>query len=281
MQKFSVLLYRLKKSPLTMVGIAIILMLIVTAIFAPYIAPYNPLDINPPQRLKAPSSAHLCGTDTAGRDIFSRIIYGSRISIQIGVTVVLMAAIFGSFIGLISGYFGGKIDNFIMRVTDVFFSIPYLVLAMAIAAALGPSLLNTMISLSIVWWPIYTRITRAQALQIRELTFVEVSKGLGAKPYWIIWKHVLPNSLSPVIVQASLDFGNAIMYAAALSFIGLGAQPPTPEWGAMISTGRNFLRDSWWFPTFPGIAILITVMGFNLLGDGLRDIFDPKQRERG
>lgn len=264
-----------------MIGIAIILMLSLTAFFAPYIAPYDPLEINPPERLKAPSSTHICGTDTAGRDIFSRIIYGSRISIQIGITVVLMAAIFGSIVGFISGYFGGKIDNIIMRVTDVFFSIPYLVLAMAIAAALGPSLINTMISLAIVWWPIYTRITRAQALQIRELTFVEVSKGLGARPYWIIWKHILPNSLSPVIVQASLDFGNAIMYAAALSFIGLGAQPPTAEWGAMISTGRNFLRDSWWFPTFPGIAILITVMGFNLLGDGLRDIFDPKQRERG
>lgn len=281
MEKVSIFLYRLKKSPLTVVGIAIILMLLLTAVFAPYIAPYSPLDINPPQRLKAPSVEHICGTDTAGRDIFSRIVYGSRISIQIGVTVVLMAAVFGSIIGLIAGYFGGKIDNLIMRITDVFFSVPYLVLAMAIAAALGPSLINTMISLAIVWWPIYTRITRAQALQIRELTFVEVSKGLGARPYWIIWKHILPNSLSPVIVQASLDFGNAIMYAAALSFIGLGAQPPTPEWGAMISTGRNFLRDSWWFPTFPGIAILITVMGFNLLGDGLRDIFDPKQRERG
>lgn len=281
MEKISHILYMLKKNPLTMVGIAIILSLVLTAAFAPYIAPYNPLDVNPPERLKAPSSTHLCGTDTAGRDIFSRIIYGSRISIQIGVSVVLMASVFGSLVGLIAGYFGGKIDNIIMRVTDVFFSIPYLVLAMAIAAALGPSLINTMISLTIVWWPIYTRITRAQALQIKALTFVEVSKGLGARPFWIIWKHVLPNSLSPVIVQASLDFGNAIMYAAALSFIGLGAQPPTPEWGAMISSGRHFLRDSWWFPTFPGVAIFITVMGFNLLGDGLRDIFDPKLREGG
>lgn len=281
MEKFSVILYRFKKNPLTIVGTATVLMLVLTAVFAPYIAPYDPTQINPPERLKAPSITHICGTDADGRDVFSRIIYGSRISIKIGISVVLTAAIFGSIVGLISGYFGGKIDNIIMRVTDVFFSIPYLVLAMAIAAALGPSLINTMISLSIVWWPIYTRITRAQALQIRAWTFVEVSKGLGAKPLWIIRKHILPNSLSPVIVQASLDFGNAIMYAAALSFIGLGAQPPTPEWGAMISVGRNFLRDSWWFPTFPGVAIFITVMGFNLLGDGLRDILDPKLRERG
>ena len=280
MEKLSILIYRLKKSPLTLVGIVIILMLLLIAAFAPYIAPYDPLDINPPERLKPPSSNHLCGTDSAGRDVLSRIIYGSRISIQIGGFVVFMAVVFGSLLGLISGYFGGKIDNMIMRVTDVFFSIPYLILAMAIAAVLGPSLINTMISLAIVWWPIYTRITRAQALQIRELTYVEVSKGLGAKPLWIIWKHILPNSISPVIVQASLDFGNAIMMAAALSFIGLGAQPPTPEWGAMISTGRSFLRDSWWFPTFPGVAIFITVMGFNLLGDGLKDMLDPKLRER-
>jgi len=279
MEKLKSLIYRLKKSPLTIVGGVIITLLIVTAIFAPYIAPYDPLDISPPDRLKPPSAEHFFGTDTAGRDMYSRIIYGSRLSIQIGVTVVLFSAVFGSIIGIISGYVGGVFDDIIMRITDVFFSVPYLILAMAIAAALGPSLINTMISLSIVWWPIYTRIARAQALQIRSLTFVEVSQGLGAKRMWIIMKHILPNSLSPIIVQASLDFGNAIMYAAALSFIGLGAQPPTPEWGAMISTGRHFLRDSWWYPTFPGIAIFITVIGFNLLGDGLRDMLDPKQRE--
>jgi peptide/nickel transport system permease protein len=228
-----------------------------------------------------PSKTHFFGTDTAGRDIFSRIVYGSRISIQVGVIVVSLAAILGSLIGIFSGYIGGKIDEIIMRITDVFFSIPYLILAMAISAALGPNLMNMMLSLSIVWWPVYARLARGQALLIRESTFIEAAKGLGAGNIRIILRHVLPNSFSPIIVQASLDFGNAILYAAALSFIGLGAQPPTPEWGAMIAMGRDYLRDSWWYPTFPGLAILITVIGFNLLGDGIRDIMDPRLKERG
>ena len=281
MEHFGQITYLIKKSPLTLIGMVIVVMLLLVAVFAPYIAPYDPEEINPPDRLKPPGWEHLCGTDTAGRDVFSRIVYGSRISIRIGVTVVALAAVFGSLIGIFSGYMGGRVDECIMRITDIFFSVPYLILAMAIAAALGPSLANTMISLAIVWWPIYTRLTRGQALLIRESTFVEASKGLGAGHCWVIFKHILPNSLSPVIVQASLDFGNAVMFAAALSFIGLGAQPPTPEWGAMISMGRNYLRDSWWYPTFPGLAILVTVIGFNLLGDGLRDILDPKLRERG
>lgn len=280
MERLDSLIYQVRKSPLTIVGLLIILVLCCAAIFAPYIAPYEPDEINPPERLKPPSNAHICGTDTAGRDVFSRIVYGSRISIQIGVTVVSMAAIFGSLIGLFSGYMGGRVDEIVMRITDVFFSVPYLILAMAIAAALGPNLVNAMISLSIVWWPVYARLTRGQALLIRESTYIEAARGLGASNFRIIFRHVLPNSFSPVIVQVSLDFGNAVMYAAALSFIGLGAQPPTPEWGAMISMGRNYLRDSWWYPTFPGLAILITVLGFNLLGDGLRDVLDPRLKER-
>jgi len=280
MERLQSIIYRVKKSPLTIVGLVIILILCFTAIFASHIAPYKPDEINPPDRLKPPSKEHICGTDTAGRDVFSRIVYGSRISIRIGLFVVSMASIFGSLIGLFSGYIGGKVDEIFMRITDVFFSIPYLILAMAIAAALGPSLINTMISLSIVWWPVYARLTRGQALLIRESTYVEAAKGLGAGNLRIIFRHVFPNSLSPVIIQASLDFGNAVMYAAALSFIGLGAQPPTPEWGAMISIGRNYLRDAWWYPTFPGLAILITVLGFNLLGDGLRDILDPRLKEK-
>lgn len=280
MERLDSLIYQVRRSPLTIVGLLIILILCFTAIFAPYIAPYEPDEINPPERLKPPSKTYICGTDTAGRDVFSRIVYGSRISVRIGVTVVSMAAIFGSLIGLFSGYLGGKVDEIVMRVTDVFFSVPYLILAMAIAAALGPSLVNAMISLSIVWWPVYARLTRGQALLLRESTYIEAVRGLGASNIRIVLRHVLPNSFSPIIVQASLDFGNAVMYAAALSFIGLGAQPPTPEWGAMISTGRNYLRDSWWYPTFPGLAILITVLGFNLLGDGLRDILDPRLKER-
>lgn len=281
MEKLQSLIYRLKKSPLTIAGSMIICILCFVAIFAPYIAPYEPNEINPPERLLPPCKTHLCGTDTAGRDVFSRIVYGSRISIRIGITVVSIAAIFGSLIGIFSGYIGGKVDEIFMRITDVFFSIPYLILAMAIAAALGPNLLNSMISLSIVWWPVYARLTRGQALLIRESTYIEAARGLGAGSLSIVFRHVFPNCISLIIVQASLDFGNAVMYAAALSFIGLGAQPPTPEWGAMISIGRHYLRDSWWYPTFPGLAILITVLGFNLLGDGLRDMLDPKLKETG
>ncbi len=281
MERFHSLIYQLKKSPLTIVGGVIILILCFSALFAPYITPYEYDEINPPDRLLPPSKAHICGTDTAGRDVFSRIVYGSRISLRIGVTVVSLAAIFGSLIGLFSGYIGGKVDEIIMRITDVFFAIPYLILAMAISAALGPNLMNMMLSLSIVWWPVYTRLTRGQALLIRESTYIEAAKGLGAGNIRIVLRHVLPNSFSPIVVQASLDFGNAVLYAAALSFIGLGAQPPTPEWGAMIAMGRDYLRDSWWYPTFPGLAIFITALGFNLLGDGLRDILDPRLKERG
>jgi peptide/nickel transport system permease protein len=281
MEKLDSMIYQVKKSPLTLIGVVIVLIICLTALFAPVIAPYPYDEINPPERLLPPSRAHICGTDSAGRDVFSRIVYGSRISLQVGSTVVCLAAIFGSLIGLFSGYMGGVADEIMMRITDVFFSIPYLILAMAIAAALGPNLVNAMISLSIVWWPVYARLIRGQALLIRESTYVEAARGLGASNLRIIFRHVLPNSFLPVVVQASVDFGSAVLYAAALSFIGLGAQPPTPEWGAMISMGRNFLRDSWWYPTFPGVAILITVLAFNLLGDGLRDILDPRLKERG
>jgi peptide/nickel transport system permease protein len=171
-------------------------------------------------------------------------------------------------------------DEIIMRITDIFFSIPYLILAIAIAAALGPSLINAMLSLSIVRWPIYARLVRGQVLLIRESAFIEAAQGLGASKLRIIFLHVMPNIISPVIVQISFDFGRSIMSAAALSFIGLGAQPPTPEWGAIISMGRNYLRDAWWYPTFPGMAIFLTVLGFNLLGDGIRDLLDPRLKEK-
>jgi peptide/nickel transport system permease protein len=279
MERLKSFLYRIKKSPLTLVGMGIVLCLVFTALFAPLLAPYDAFQIDPSNRLKPPSLKHWFGTDTAGRDMLSRVIFGTRISIRIGATVVFLTVISGSLIGLFSGYLGGKFDEVVMRITDVFFSIPYLILAMAITAALGPGLLNAMFSLSMVWWPIYARLIRGQVLQIREAPYIEAARGLGASRKRIIFRHILPNALTPIIVQASLDFGNAIMYAAALSFIGLGAQPPAPEWGAMISLARNYLQDSWWFATFPGLAILITVIGFNLLGDGIRDMTDPRLRE--
>jgi peptide/nickel transport system permease protein len=279
MARLTSLIYRLKKSPLTLVGMGIILCLILTAIFASWIAPYDPYRLDPSNRLKPPSSKHWFGTDTAGRDMLTPIIFGTRISIRIGSTVVFLALISGSLIGLFSGYLGGKFDEVVMRITDIFFSVPYLVLAMAITAALGPGLLNAMLSLSMVWWPIYARLIRGQVLQIREAPYIEAARALGASRRRIIFRHILPNAMTPIIVQGSLDFGNAIMYAAALSFIGLGAHPPAPEWGAMISLARNYLQDSWWFATFPGLAILVTVIGFNLLGDGIRDMTDPRLRE--
>ncbi len=279
MERLNSFLYRLKRSPLTLVGMVIILFLVLTALFAPFIAPYDPFQIDPPNRLKPPSLEHWFGTDTAGRDMLSRVVFGTRISIRIGATVVFLTVISGSLIGLFSGYFGGIFDAVVMRITDIFFSVPYLILAMAITAALGPGLPNAMLSLILVWWPIYARLIRGQVLQIREAPYIEAARGLGASRCRIIFRHILPNAATPIIVQASLDFGNAIMYAAALSFIGLGAQPPAPEWGAMISLARNYLQDSWWFATFPGLAILVTVLGFNLLGDGIRDMTDPRLRE--
>jgi peptide/nickel transport system permease protein len=279
MERYRPLFSRLRRSPLTLVGIGIIFCLLVAALLAPWIAPYDPYEIDPPNRLKSPSAIHWFGTDTAGRDILSRIVFGTRVSIRIGATVVCLAVISGSLLGLFSGYLGGGFDDVMMRITDVFFSVPYLILAMAITAALGPGLLNAMLSLSLVWWPIYARLIRGQVIQLREAPYVEAARASGATPRRIIFRHILPNALTPIIVQASLDFGNAIMYAAALSFIGLGAQPPTPEWGAMISLARDYLQNNWWFATFPGLAILVTVIGFNLLGDGIRDLSDPRLRE--
>jgi len=279
MERLNSFFYRLKRSPLTLVGMVIILFVVLTALFAPFIAPYDPFQIDPPNRLKPPSLEHWFGTDTAGRDMLSRVVFGTRISIRIGATVVFLTVISGSLIGLFSGYFGGIFDAVVMRITDIFFSVPYLILAMAITAALGPGLPNAMLPLILVWWPIYARLIRGQVLQIREAPYIEAARGLGASRCRIIFRHILPNAATPIIVQASLDFGNAIMYAAALSFIGLGAQPPAPEWGAMISLARNYLQDSWWFATFPGLAILVTVLGFNLLGDGIRDMTDPRLRE--
>ncbi|HAF71081.1 MAG: Binding-protein-dependent transport systems inner membrane component [Acetothermia bacterium 64_32] len=269
---------RLWRSRLALVGLAIVVALVVVAVFAPWIAPYSPTKINLRERLKPPSVAHPFGTDDAGRDILSRVIYGSRVTLRICVLVVGLTLGIGTLLGLISGYFGGWVDEVLMRVSDVFLAFPALILAMAIAAALGPSLENAIVAMVAIWWPRYARVTRGQVLSIREIDFVAAARAAGASSTRIMLRHILPNCISPVVVQATLDLGEVVLTAATLSFIGFGAQPPTPEWGAMVSVGRNFLRDYWWYTTFPGLAILITVMGFNLLGDAVRDILDPRLR---
>jgi len=271
-------LYMVRQSPLTMIGIGIFLGFILMAIFAPAIAPYDPYEINPPELLQPPNSQHFFGTDECGRDIFSRVIYGSRISLAAGFTITIISMVIGSIIGIISSYVGGIVDDIIMRIADIFLSFPWIVMAMAITTVLGRGIINTVIALSIVWWPIYTRLIRSQALSIKQMPYIEAIRALGAGKLRIIFIHILPNCLSPVLVQASLDIGGAILWCAALSFIGLGAQPPSPEWGAMITVGSHYLRESWWYATFPGLMITIVVLGFNLFGDGLRDIIDPRLR---
>ena len=265
-------------NPLSLLGVLFIVILVFTGVLAPVLAPHDPIEISPDRRLTPPSSANWLGTDEVGRDILSRLIHGARISLQIGVTIVFFAAITGLIIGLISGYFGGILDQTLMRFTDMFMSFPTLILAIAMTAALGPSLFNAVLAMIIVWWPIYARLIRGEVLAVKEKEYIRAIRALGARPFKIIFCHVLPNTIDVVVIRASIDFGNAVMFCAALSFIGLGAQPPQPEWGAMVTTGRDYLRDAWWLVTFPGLAIFLTVMGFNLLGDSLRDFLDPKLR---
>jgi len=271
-------LYLIKKSPLTMIGLAIILILVTVAIFAPYIAPHNPVTMNLDKRLAPPSKDYLLGTDELGRDILSRIIYGAGVALKIMLIVLAIDLPLGILLGLIAGYFGGWIDEIIMRIADIFMAFPRLILAMAIGAALGPNLKNTMIAIALTMWPVYARLARGETLSIKERTFIEAERALGSSNLKILILNILPLCFSTLVVRATLDMGNIIRIAAGMSFLGLGAQPPTPDWGLMVSSGRNFLVSQWWVPTFPGFAILLTVFGFNLLGDGIRDISDPHLR---
>ena len=263
-------------NPLNLVALALIAVLAACALLAPVLAPYDPLAQDLAVRLKPPSPEHWLGTDSLGRDIASRILYGARISLVIGVVVVGSAGVFGTFVGLIAGYAGGLVDEALMRLTEVFLAFPALILAMAIAGALGPSLTNAIIAIAAVTWAVYARLTRGQILSLRRREFVEAARAMGASRMRIILRHLLPNALAPLMVQASFDMGASIIAAAGLSFIGFGAQPPTPEWGVMISEGRNFINTQPWLSLFPGLAILFAVGSFNLLGDGLRDAFDPR-----
>ena len=250
------------------------------AFFAPLLAPY-PHDAgsatHPLSVLLAPSASHLFGTDQVGRDILSRVLYGARVSPVIAVFVILLSCIIGIPLGLAAGFFGGAVDDIIMRVTDVFLAFPALLLALAFAAVLPPSLTSTTLAIALAWWPWYTRIIRGQAASVTGRPYIESCRALGISRRRIIFRHVLPNAITPLIVEISLDVGGVILTAAALSFLGLGAQDPTPDWGLMVSQGQSYFTTQWWLVTFPGLAILFTALAFNLLGDGLRDVLDPKR----
>ena len=268
------------RSPLTVAGLILISIFALSAVAAPLLAPADPIKQVLSTRLKPPTAAHWLGTDQLGRDILSRMIFGARISLLVGVVVVVVAGGLGTFVGVVAGYTGGWLDESLMRLTDIFFAFPALILAMAISGALGPSLTNAMIAIAVVSWPVYARLVRSQVLSLREREYVEAARSLGASTARIIWQHILPNTLAPLLVQASFDLGGAILAAAGLSFIGFGTQPPTPEWGVMISEGRNYIATHPWLSLFPGLAILFTVAAFNLIGDGLRDALDPRLRGR-
>ena len=266
------------RDPLSVGAIALIAAFALAALLASQIAPADPLAQELGARLQPPSAAHWLGTDQLGRDILSRLLFGARISLVIGLVVVGSAGVFGTLVGIVAGYAGGLVDEALMRFTEVFLAFPPLILAMAIAGALGPSLTNAIIAIAAVTWAVYARLARGQILSLRRREYVEAAHSIGASRVRILFRHLLPNALAPLLIQASFDLGSAIISAAGLSFIGFGAQPPTPEWGVMISEGRNFISTEPWLSLFPGLAILLAVGSFNVLGDGLRDALDPRLR---
>jgi len=270
--------YLWKSTPLAMIGTVIIFIFLMIAIFAPLLTSYSPTEQFMEERLLSPSSQHIFGTDQYGRDIFSRVVYGARVEVWIIFIVSIISVMIGIIVGITAGYFGGAVDEILMRITDMFLAFPRLVLAMVLTAVLGPNLTNTMIAISLVDWTVYARLARAEAMKVKSQPYIEAIRAIGAKDLRIIAFHVLPMSISPVIVQLTLRMGTIILTAAGLGFLGLGAQPPTPEWGAIVSDGRSYLVDQWWISTFPGMAIAFVVLGFNLLGDGIRDILDPRLR---
>jgi peptide/nickel transport system permease protein len=271
------LLRRLASSRLSLIGLLVLAVFVVLAIAAPLVAPYDPIHYDAASKFLSPSWQHPFGTDDAGRDILSRVIYGTRYSLTAAVAILAFASIVGTAVGLVAGYVGGWIDEALMRVTDMFLAFPALVLAMAAAAALGPSLINAAIATGIVWWPWYARLVRGQVLALKNEPFVAAARVAGARSGRIMIRHVLRNCTTPIIVQMSLDVGYAILTMASLSFVGLGAQPPTAEWGSMISVGRDFYLDQWWYATFPGLAIFAVVMAANLVGDGLQEALAPRR----
>jgi peptide/nickel transport system permease protein len=267
------------KSPLGFVGILLVISVILAAILADKIAPYDPYKIDLSRRLQPPSWRNVFGTDELGRDILSRVLFGARISLQAAFVIIGISASLGSAIGVLAGLSGGSIDDIVMRLTDSFLAFPYLIFAMLVSAVLGPSLYNAMLAISVTWWPWYARLARGQVLHIKNQLYMEAAKAIGVSGVRLFTKYLFRNAFSPIIVQATLDVGYAILLASSLSFIGLGAQPPLPEWGRMVADGRQYLLSYWWVPLFPGLAIFVTVLGFNLIGDVIRDFADPRTRK--
>ena len=262
-------------------GFCLVLFFLIICLIGPWIVPFPEHaegSVNLANKLKPPDSTYWFGTDEVGNDIFTRVILGARISLQIALVITGLATLIGAPLGLIAGYFGGFTQEIIMRLTDVFLSTPGKILAIAIVGALGPGILNAMFALALVWWPGYVRLVQAKTLSIKNEAYIEAVRSLGGSSIRIIFIHIFPNCLSTILIKMSMDMGMAILGATTLGFLGLGAQPPEPEWGAMISVARNYLPDWWWYSLFPGLAIYMTVLGFNLLGDGLRDVFDPQQK---
>lgn len=268
----------MRRSPLAMIALAMVVLWAGIALAAPLIAPYPPLQQDIVHRLEEPTSAHWLGTDTLGRDILSRILHGSRISIPVGIAAVILAAVLGTVIGSIAGFVGGLLDEVIMRITDLMLSFPTVILALVITAALGAGIENAIIAIMIAWWPSYARLVRGLVLSVKERDYVIVAQSLGASRLRVLVRHILPNTVSPIIIMSTLDMGYAILTFASLSFLGLGPPPEIPEWGSMIAAGRNNF-DQWWICTFPGLAILSLTLSFNIVGDSLRDLLDPRLRK--
>ena len=270
----------LRHNVLFVAGLTILGIVILLALLAPLVAPYDPIAIDFSRKLKGPGLEHLMGTDALGRDIFSRVVYGARSSLFIGFTVLFFSMAIGVPIGLVAGYFGGRTDTVLMRFSDIFLAFPPLLLPIAITAMLGAGLFNAMLALAISWFPWYARIIRGSVMSVRRELYIDAARAMEVSPARIMWRHALPNSWTPAIVQASMDFGYAILAAASLSFIGIGAKPPTIEWGLMVAESRSKFLDFWWTAAGPGLAIFLTVLAANLVGDGVRDLLDPKGKAR-
>lgn len=271
-------LRRTLRQPQTAVGTVLVVSLTAVAIIGPELLPTDPLAQDLPSRLHPPSPAHPFGTDRLGRDVFARIVYGARFSLGIAVAVTALRLLLGVTVGLLSGYVGGTVDELLMQVVDLLFAFPGIVLALVIAGVAGPSLIHVLLALAVVGWGTYARVVRSEVLSVRERDYVTAARLSGTSHPRVVFDHVLPNVLGPTIVLATLDIGTVVLATAGLSFLGLGAQPPTPEWGTMIAAGRHYLQTAWWLVNVPGLAIVGTVLGFTLLGDGLRDVLDPEGR---